>query len=222
MRETPNWLCSALATPSIYSQPVSPRRSRADTAETHRTIVREAAESASQIGLEGISIGGLASTLEMSKAGVAGHFTDKQALQLEVVELGARDFIEKVWQPNAELPPGRERLLACLDTWYAYSAGSPFRGGCLMTAISTEFDGRPGPVKRAVAESWGRWTKLLRSDLDTAIVQGELTPPLPPAETITAIEALATGVNQQTQLYGTKQSNITASAAARVLLGISA
>lgn len=156
----------------------------------------------------------------MSKAGVAGHFSDKQALQLEVVELGARDFSENVWQPNADLPAGKERLLGCLDTWYAYSAGSPFRGGCLMTAISTEFDGRPGPVKQAVAESWERWTDLLRSDLDAAIDTGELNPPLPPAETITAIESLATGVNQQTQLYGAKSADKTASAAARVLLGL--
>lgn len=198
---------------------MSPRRSRAETAETHRTIVREAAESASLIGLEGISIGGLATALDMSKAGVAGHFADKQALQLEVVELGAREFTENVWQPNSDLPRGRERLLACLDTWYAYSAGSPFRGGCLMTAVSTEFDGRPGPVKKAIAEAWGRWNKLLRSDLDAAIESGELSPPLSPADTVTAIESLATGVNQQTQLYGNSNANETAGAAARVLLG---
>lgn len=182
--------------------------------------MREAAEGASEVGLEGISIGSLASTLGMSKAGVAGHFRSKQELQLEVIELGARDFTGSIWAPNADLKPGRDRLLACLDAWYAYSAGSPFRGGCLMTAISTEFDGRPGPVREAIANSWGRWTAVLRNDLDTAIENGELSPPLGPAATITAIESLATGVNQQTQLFGGKQPEKTASAAARVLLGI--
>ncbi|MDQ5894515.1 MAG: hypothetical protein QG596_776, partial [Actinomycetota bacterium] len=97
---------------------------------------------------------------------------------------------------------------------------SPFRGGCLMTSISTEFDGRPGPVREAVAEAWGRWTTVLRADLDQAIKTGQLSPPLAPADTITAIESLATGVNQQTQLYGKKHPEKTASAAARVLLGI--
>lgn len=182
--------------------------------------MREAAEGASEIGLEGISIGSLATRLGMSKAGVAGHFRSKQELQLEVVEFGTRDFTENVWHPNSDLAPGRERLLACLDTWYAYSAASPFRGGCLMTSISTEFDGRPGPVREAIAQSWGRWTKLLRADLDHAVEAGELSPPLAPADTVTAIESLAAGVNQQTQLYGTKQPEKAASAAARVLLGI--
>lgn len=182
--------------------------------------MREAAEGASEVGLEGISIGALASSLGMSKAGVAGHFRSKQDLQIEVVELGARDFTERVWLPNSDLSPGQQRLLGCLDTWYAYSAGSPFRGGCLMTAVSTEFDGRPGPVREAIAETWGRWTKILRADLDQAIEAGELSPPLAPAETITAIESLATGVNQQTQLYNGKNPEKTASAAARVLLGI--
>jgi len=182
--------------------------------------VREAAEGASEIGLEGISIGSLASRLGMSKAGVAGHFKSKQELQMEVIEYGAKDFAEKIWQPNADLQPGRERLLACLDTWYAYSAGSPFRGGCLMTSISTEFDGRPGPVREAIATSWGGWTRVLRNDLDRAIETGELAPPLAPADTITAIESLAAGVNQQTQLFNSRHPEKTASAAARVLLGI--
>ncbi len=199
---------------------MSPRKSQAEAASTHEAIVREAAEGASEVGLEGISIGALASSLGMSKAGVAGHFRSKQDLQIEVVELGARDFTERVWLPNSDLSPGQQRLLGCLDTWYAYSAGSPFRGGCLMTAVSTEFDGRPGPVREAIAETWGRWTKILRADLDQAIEAGELSPPLAPAETITAIESLATGVNQQTQLYNGKNPEKTASAAARVLLGI--
>ena len=182
--------------------------------------MREAAEGASEIGLEGISIGSLAASLGMSKAGVAGHFGSKQDLQIEVVEYGAKDFSQKVWGPNAELEPGRERLLGCLDTWYAYSASSPFRGGCLMTSISTEFDGRPGPVRDAIAETWGRWTTVLRSDLYQAIESGQISPPLAPADTITAIESLAAGVNQQTQLYGRKHPERIASAAARVLLGI--
>ncbi len=199
---------------------MSPRRTRAEAASTHEAIVREAAEAASEIGLEGISIGSLANRMGMSKAGVAGHFSSKQALQLEIVEFGARDFTAKVWGPNAELQPGRERLLGCLDTWYSYSAGSPFRGGCLMTAISTEFDGRPGPVREQIAETWSRWTAVLRNDLDLAIAAGELSPPLSPSDTITAIESLATGVNQQTQLYSKESPEKTASAAARVLLGI--
>lgn len=199
---------------------MSPRRSQAEAADTHEAIVREAAEGASEIGLEGISIGSLASRLGMSKAGVAGHFRSKQELQLEVVEHATRDFRERVWEPNAGLAAGRERLLGCLDTWYSYSAGSPFRGGCLMTAVATEFDDRPGPVREAVATAWARWTAVLRGDLDRAIDAGELAPPLGPTETVFALEALAAGVNRQNRLYRQAGADRQASAAARVLLGM--
>lgn len=199
---------------------MSPRRSQAAAASTHETIVREAAESASEIGLEGLSIGNLAASVGMSKAGVAGHFGSKRDLQMEVVQLAAEDFSKNVWAPNSELEPGRERLLGCLDTWYAYSASSPFRGGCLMTAISTEFDGRPGPIRTAIAESWNRWNQVLTNDLNIAISAKELDPPLDPAETIMAVGSLASGVNQQVQLYDGQQPQRAASAAARILLAI--
>lgn len=199
---------------------MTPRRSQAEAISTHEAIVREAAEGASEIGLEGISIGSLAASLGMSKAGVAGHFRSKQDLQLEVIEFGAGEFTRMVWEPNASLKPGRERLLGCLDSWYAYSASGPFRGGCLLTAASTEFDGRPGVVRDAIVTAWGRWTRILERDLERAIEAGELSPPLSAADTVAAIESLAAGVNQRTQLFGSGHPERTAGAAARVLLGI--
>ncbi len=199
---------------------MSPRRTAAEAASTHDTIVREAAEGASEIGLEGISMGSLAADLGMSKAGVAGHFKSKQELQVEVIQHAAEVFVEKVWLPNEQLSPGRERLLGLLDTWYAYSASGPFRGGCLLTAASTEFDGRPGPVRDAVASANGRWSAILRAELDRAVSAGELEPPLEPAATILAVESLAVGVNQATQLGTTPRPELAAGAAARVILGI--
>jgi len=200
---------------------VYPRRTAAEAASTHDSIVREAAEGASEIGLEGISIGSLAAGLGMSKAGVAGHFASKRDLQLEVVGYAAETFAEKVWRPNEGLAPGRERLLGLLDTWYAYSASGPFRGGCLLTAASTEFDGRPGPVRDALVEANARWSAVLRAELDRAIAAGELDPPLHAAATVLAVESLALGVNQATQTGSAARPAETASAAARVLLGLS-
>src|SRR5690606_311505 len=117
----------------------------------------------------------------------------KRDLQIEVVRYAAEVFTGKVWRPNAELAPGRDRLLGCLDTWYAYSASGPFRGGCLLTAASVEFDGRPGPVRDAVADANRSWSSVLRGDLDRAVDAGELDPPLDSRSTVLAVESLAAG-----------------------------
>jgi AcrR family transcriptional regulator len=62
-----------------------PRRSAADTAATHASIVDRAVHMASTDGLEGLTIGRLAGDLSMSKAGVIGHFGTKEELQHEAL-----------------------------------------------------------------------------------------------------------------------------------------
>ncbi len=47
-------------------------------------------------------------------------------------------------------------------------------GGCLMTAALTDYDGRPGRVRDAVAEVWSRWRERLRTHLIAAVDHGEL------------------------------------------------
>ena len=49
---------------------------------TRREILRLAADIASAEGLEGLSIGRLATELQMSKTGVFAHFGSKEQLQL--------------------------------------------------------------------------------------------------------------------------------------------
>jgi AcrR family transcriptional regulator len=49
---------------------------------TRDRIVDRALELASTLGLEGLSIGELASSLRLSKSGLFAHFGSKQALQL--------------------------------------------------------------------------------------------------------------------------------------------
>ncbi|MEA2480453.1 MAG: hypothetical protein QOJ07_2375, partial [Thermoleophilaceae bacterium] len=69
-----------------------PRRSVADAALTHEAILGRAVDMASTDGLEGLTIGRLAADLEMSKAGVIGHFGSKEALQLAALEQAIEVF----------------------------------------------------------------------------------------------------------------------------------
>jgi len=49
-----------------------------------------------------------------------------------------------------------------------------FAGGCFLCAASAEMDGRPGPVRDAVAAVMGEWLAVLSANVDAAIADGEL------------------------------------------------
>jgi AcrR family transcriptional regulator len=177
------------------------RRSAADAARTHAAILDRSVALASVEGLEGLTIGRLAADLEMSKAGVLGHFGTKEELQLEALAAAAAIYRREVWEPARDAAPGRARLLAIADAWLSYLARDVFPGGCFVTAASCEFDDRPGRVRDAVAAAHGRWLKVLASEARTAIRNGELPRGTDPDDVAFQLNAIAMGVNQARHLF---------------------
>ena len=79
---------------------LEPRRDGGKGADTRATILARALDLASVDGLEGLTIGRLASELEMSKSGVFAHFGSKQELQLATVGAAAERFrVSPCWWP---------------------------------------------------------------------------------------------------------------------------
>jgi AcrR family transcriptional regulator len=180
--------------------------------------VERAAAVASLDGLEGLTIGRLAADLEMSKSGVLGHFGSKQALQLSALHRAIAVFAQEVWESTAGAPDGRARLLAVCDAWISYLESGVFGGGCLLTAAALEFDGRPGPVRDAIADALGRWYKLLEMQARVAVQLGELPAGSDPAAIVFQIASLAMGANQALQLFGDRAAGQTARRAMKAVL----
>ncbi|WP_331726026.1 TetR/AcrR family transcriptional regulator [Streptomyces sp. NBC_01012] len=153
---------------------MSPRRSAAEAQATKGRILGRAAEIASEEGLDGITIGRLAEALEMSKSGVHKHFGTKESLQISTLDKAFVDFWHRVVEPALGEPPGLRRLRAVCANSVDYLEAPLLPGGCLMTAALTEYDGRPGRVRDAVAEVWSRWQEQLRADLIAAVENAEL------------------------------------------------
>jgi len=181
---------------------MSPRRSAAAARETRGEIVARAVAVASTDGLEGLTIGRLATDLSMSKAGVIGHFGSKEGLQLAALEEAVAIFTREVWEPAAAAPPGRARLEAIRDAWIAHLQSGVFPGGCFLTAASMEFDGRDGPVREQVIAALNRWRAVIERDVRGAIDAGELPRELDPAQVWFEWNAAAVGLNQALQLFG--------------------
>lgn len=199
---------------------MSPRRSAAEAAETRQTIVARAVAVASTDGLEGLTIGRLAGDLSMSKAGVIGHFGSKERLQLAALEGAIAIFTRTVWEPLAGRPAGLARLLAICDAWVAHLESGVFPGGCFLTAASTEFDGRDGPVRDRVAEALGLWRSVIEHDVRVAVAAGELPEATDPAQVWFECNALAMGLNQALQLFSDEGAPERARRAMRRAVGV--
>jgi AcrR family transcriptional regulator len=153
---------------------VPPRHPRSDGIRSREAIVRTAVALATVHGLEGLSIGELASALEMSKSGVYAHFGSKQELQLAAVEEAARIFRTEVVDPALAAPPGLAQILACCDAFFDYLLRRTFPGGCFFAGAVLEMGTRPGPVKERIAAFQDQFTALLREFVVTAQQQREL------------------------------------------------
>jgi AcrR family transcriptional regulator len=199
-----------------------PRRSAAAALGTRDAILRHAADIASVEGLEGITIGRLAADLEMSKAGVIGHFGTKEQLQLATLGLAGELFLEQVWRPAEHLEPGLERLLGICDAWTRYADEPILSGGCFIAAVSFEFDGREGRVHDTLKEVVGRWRKTLVKEISRATADGDLPADLDPEQAAFSLEALAAGMNPARQLYGDTSAAAWSLRAMHAVLGVKA
>ncbi len=142
--------------------------------DTRQQILDRALALASECGLEGLTIGMLASALGMSKSGVFAHFGAKDELQIAVLDAAAERFTANVMRPALQQARGLARLRAIFDHWIAYSVSGPLPGGCLFIAAAAEFDDKPGAVHDHVRAAQQRWRDALLKAIRLAVDTGEL------------------------------------------------
>jgi AcrR family transcriptional regulator len=142
-------------------------------ARSRRAIVRRAVDVASLDGLDGLSFGGLATDLGVSKGGIQTLFGTKEHLQVAVIEAAREAFEEAVIRPALDRPPGAARLRELVERWIDYAATPLFPGGCFWAANLPVFDSRPGPVRDALAGQQQAWRDLLAGQLRRAAGAGE-------------------------------------------------
>ena len=142
-------------------------------AATRESIVGRAYEIARASGVEGLSIGPLATAVGMSKSGVFAHFGSREDLQLAVLEEAATRFGNAVLIPALSQPRGLPRLRAIMHNWFEWVRGTA-GGGCVLLGSVTEYDDRPGPLRDQVLHNERRWRSELERAVRLAIDAGQL------------------------------------------------
>jgi len=162
---------------------------------TRSGILQRAVDLASLEGLEGLTIGRLADDLGMSKSGLFAHFGSKEELQLATIEAASERFINEVVRPAIKAERGYPRLMAMSRFWLDYVRRKVFPGGCFFAAASFEFDGRPGPVRDAIAHQMDDWFGALERAIRMAKDEGHLKADVDPAQLAFELNALFFGAN---------------------------
>jgi AcrR family transcriptional regulator len=165
---------------------------------TRDAILDRAVDLASEEGLEALTIGRLASEMEMSKSGLFGHFGSKEELQLATIEAARRRFIAEVVVPVSDTEPGLEQLRALSDSYVGYMERQVFPGGCFWASVTAEFDNRPGPVRDAVRDGMAAWLEGLEAQAEAAGLDD-------PAQVAFEIHSAAQGANSAFQLFGDRK-----------------
>lgn len=165
---------------STNDRAILPPMSKAEN--TREAILTHAARLAGRRGLEGLTIGGLAAELRMSKSGLFAHFGSKESLQLAVLETLADSFREQIVRPAFRAPRGEPRIRALFENWLRWAEANEMQGGCPFVQVSAEFDDQPGPVHDLIETAQQEWLAGLAESARRAQAEGHFRPGLIPEQ----------------------------------------
>jgi AcrR family transcriptional regulator len=171
--------------------------------QTRTLILNEALTLASQVGLEGLSIGSLAGRLDMSKSGLFAHFGSKEDLQLLTLKQAQTLFFEQVFSPALKQARGLPRLRALFSNWLArLERSDDLPGGCLMLSASAEYDDRPGAVRDLLVAGQRELRGAIAKAIRLAIDEGHLKPQTDPWQLTFELFGIVLATHHDLRLLG--------------------
>src|SRR5712691_9944966 len=179
--------------------------------QTRTLILNEAVALASQVGLEGLSIGSLAARLEMSKSGLFAHFGSKEDLQLQALKQAQGLFFEQILSPALKEPRGLPRLRALFSNWLArVERNDDPSGGRLMLSAAAEYDDRPGAERELLV--------AIAKAIRLAIGEGQLEPQTDPWQLTFELFGIVLATHHDRRLLGDARAPERAQAALERLI----
>jgi AcrR family transcriptional regulator len=144
--------------------------------DTRERIVEHAFRLASRDGLNGVTIGTLASDLGLSKSGLFAHFGSKEELQVEVLRIASEFFQEHVLRNAFVAPRGLPRLRKLFENWLSWITDPSLPGGCVFVAASAELDDKPGRARDFLAGSQKQLLNSLAKTVKMTVEVGHFAP----------------------------------------------
>jgi AcrR family transcriptional regulator len=193
--------------------------------QTREAVLREALGQSSHIGLRGISIGGLADSMSMSKSGLFAHFRSKEQLQIDILDFAGQWFGRRVLLPALQVERGEPRLRKLVERWLGWGGFADYAlpGGCIFVTAAREFDDEPdGPVRDRVVAQQQEWLDSLSRVVQGGVTEGHFRPDTDPVAVAHDVYAVMLGCHLDTRLLRDPAANERACASIdRLIAGIS-
>ena len=168
---------------------------------TRDAIVLKALELAGEVGLESLSLGVLALSLELSKSGLFAHFKSKEALQLAVLEEAIERFTARVILPALSAPRGEPRVRALFERKLAWMENSGFGKGCFFMSLTQEFDDRPGVIRDRLLQSQRDFHGVIEKAVTLAIREKHFASNIEPAQFAFELDGITSAYQQAYKLF---------------------
>jgi AcrR family transcriptional regulator len=167
---------------------------------TRQAVIDAAHGLAAELGLEAITIGGVAERLGLSKSGVFARVGSREALILAVIEEASRRIGQEVVLPAFKAPKGLARLRAIFVAWVQWLTGRDC--GCVINAAIVEYDDRPGPIRDAVIAQIRALRGNLARAVRVAIETGELRADIDADQVAFELHGIAIAAHNELRLLG--------------------
>jgi AcrR family transcriptional regulator len=184
----------------------TPRKTRSDGERSRRTILAASAKLATVEGLRGLTIGGLAESLGMSKSGLYAHFGSKEELQLATIDAADEVFQAEVVEPATASGGPVEQILELSDRFLDYVGSDVFPGGCFFAAASAELDTHPGRVRERIATFQAGWMRRFVELISQGQSSGEIDPGEDPLQLGFELNSMLTLANSIYVMFGDRSA----------------
>jgi AcrR family transcriptional regulator len=168
--------------------------------DTRQRILEQALALASTTGIEGLTLGVLASSLELSKSGLFAHFRSREALQVAVLEVATERFRQFVVLPGLRAPRGEPRLRALITRWAEWGTAKFQPGGCIFVAAAAELDDRPGPVRDVLVKGQLDWFATIAQAVRSAVEEGHFRADVDPDQFAFEVYGIALSLHHHSRL----------------------
>ena len=142
--------------------------------ESRNRILNQAIKTASEQGLEALTIGQMAAKLGMSKSRLFAHFGSKRKLQLATIERAKGIFDNAVLATVEGGTKGVVQLWSLCDLWIRHLEAGVFPTGYFFTGAFMEYGERIGPLAGSLRTVIKTWLKSLKRSVQESQKSEEL------------------------------------------------
>ena len=188
------------------------------SSDTRRRLLERGHALVSEVGLQGLTIGGLAGEVGISKAGIYAHFESKNDLLRAVLKRAVERFVEEGVEPALAQPPGEARVRALFEAWLDWTEASPVPGGCIFISSAVELDDRPGPLRDYLVDVQRRWASTMTEAAERARSRGHFRGDLDPEQFVFETYSVILGFHYYRRLFRDEEAGARARYAFESLL----